>query len=144
MRSRMRNLDDNLWGIWNGYEAMRRLLYGYEVRIWDLIMKRLFTWHRVMWRWFRPCYLRVVTDLLRLYLVPYTRTCPHLVLQNLMAEERLQTFPYPIPSTYMENLIWLIHSNFLIQWNPFIGTTVGTDRSGPIRWVVLLEGLKSH
>ena len=32
----------------------------------------------------------------------------------------------------------------LIQWNPFIGTTVGTDRSGPIRGVVLLEGLKSH
>ena len=31
-----------------------------------------------------------------------------------------------------------------IQWNPFIGTTVGTDRSGPIREVVLLEGLKSH
>ena len=27
-----------------------------------------------------------------------------------------------------------------IQWNPFIGTTVGTDESGPIRWVVLLMG----
>ena len=27
-----------------------------------------------------------------------------------------------------------------LQWNPFIGTTVGTEGSGPIRGVVLLKG----
>ena len=30
-------------------------------------------------------------------------------------------------------------TNIEEQWNPFIGTTVGTDRSGPIRGVVLLD-----
>ena len=35
-------------------------------------------------------------------------------------------------------------NGIVIQWNPFIGTTVGTDRTGPIIGVVLLEGLKSH
>ena len=28
----------------------------------------------------------------------------------------------------------------IIQWNPFIGTTVGTEGNGPIRGVVLLKG----
>ena len=32
----------------------------------------------------------------------------------------------------------------VVQWNPYIGTTVGTEGSGPIGGVVLLEGLKSH